>query len=330
MTADIAAAMGFSDGDADLLTCVVRHHLLLPDTAARRDPDDPATIERVAETLGNAEALDLLVAIAEADGLATGPTAWSRWKARLVSQLAERVRDFMAGELPRTDPFALSPAQQDLLRRDGDLVITLGPDPEGIPEGGLVTVTGRDQPGLLAAVTGVVALHRLDVRRASAFGGGERAAVELAVSTRFGDQLPNPARMAADGRAALDGQLRLEERLSERERTYARERRGPAPAPPTLRFDDRTEGATVVEVRAADRAGVLYRMVDGLGRAGLQVLTALVSTIGPDVVNSFYVRGPDGGELPYGDARNEVRRVVLANLAQDADGGEPATDVTGR
>jgi [protein-PII] uridylyltransferase len=86
----------------------------------------------------------------------------------------------------------------------------------------------------------------------------------------------------------------------------------------------------VVEVRAADGVGVLYRMVSGLGHAGLHVLTALVSTIGPDVVNSFYVRGPDGGGLPHGDARNQVRRVVLDNLAQDGDESDPASPVTGR
>jgi [protein-PII] uridylyltransferase len=225
----------------------------------------------------------------------------------------------MEGALPPTDPFALSPEQQALLRRDGDLVITVGPDPDGLPDDGMVTVTGLDRSGLLAAVTGVVALHRLDVRRAGAFGDGGRAAVELAVTTRHGDPLPNPGRLAADVRAALDGELGLDDRLAERERTYARGRRGPAPAPATVRFDDRTVGATVVEVRAADRAGVLYRMVDGLGRAGLQVLTALVSTIGPDVVNSFYVRGRDGEPLPYGEARNTVRRVVLDTL----DPGDP-------
>ena len=317
LTSDIAAAMGFDSADADLLTTVVRHHLLLPDTAARRDPDDPATIERVAETVGDRAALDLLVAIAEADGLATGPTAWTRWKARLVNQLATRVNAYMDGSMPPTDPFALTPEQTNLLRRDDGFVITVDPDPDGMPDAGVVIVTAEDRPRLLAAVTGVVALHRLDVRRASAFADGGRAAVELAVSMRHDDPLPNPNRLAADVTAALEGRLGVEERLAERERTYARARRGPAPAPATVRFDARTVGATVVEVRAADRAGVLYRMVDGLDRAGLQVLTALVSTIGPDVVNSFYVRGPDGKELPYGEVRNEVRRVVLDNLDPD-------------
>jgi [protein-PII] uridylyltransferase len=329
LTADIAAAMGFDDQDATLLTCVVRHHLLLPDTAARRDPNDPATIERVAETLGNREALDLLVAIAEADGLATGPTAWSRWKARLVNQLADRVSDAMAGSVPPADPFALTSEQQELLHRGEELITTIDPDPEGIPDAGVLAVTGPDRRGLMVAVTGVVALHRLDVRRAAAVSDGGRAAVQLWVSTRHGNPLPNPARMTADLRSALEGRLGLTERLDERERLYAGDRSGPSAAPATVGFDDRTIGATVVEVRAADRAGVLYRMVEGLDRAGLQVLTALVSTIGPDVINSFYVRGPDGQPLPYGEDRNEVRRAVLRCLEPvHADQAQPDADTT--
>jgi [protein-PII] uridylyltransferase len=316
LTADIAAAMGFPAPDADLLTLVVRHHLLLPDTAARRDPDDPATIERVAETLGNSDALELLVALAEADGVATGPTAWTRWKARLVGQLADRVLAFMEGNGPAGDPFALSAEQQALLRRDGDLTLTVGPDPDGLPDAGVVVVTGDDRHGLLGAVAGVVALHRLDVRRASAVADAGRAAVELAVALRYGDPMPASARMGADLRRVLAGDLSVHERLAERERAYARGRRGSA-APATLRFDDRTPGATVIEVRAADRAGVLYRMVDALDRAGVQVLTALVSSIGPDVVNSFYVRGPDGEALPFGEFRNTLRETVLAGLDPD-------------
>jgi [protein-PII] uridylyltransferase len=103
-----------------------------------------------------------------------------------------------------------------------------------------------------------------------------------------------------------------------------------------VRFDDRVAGATVVEVRAADRAGMLYRMVRALDRAGLDVLTALLSTIGPDVVNSFYVRGRDDGQpLPHGEARDRLRRIVLAHVdpsdPRDRDDPHgPSAPVTGR
>ena len=73
---DIATRLGFPPDDVDTLVNLVRLHLLLPDSATRRDLDDPATAERVAEEVGDRATLDLLAALVEADSLATGPSAW--------------------------------------------------------------------------------------------------------------------------------------------------------------------------------------------------------------------------------------------------------------
>src|SRR4029450_9778292 len=88
IAAAIAARMGFSEPDVAVLASLVRHHLLLPATATRRDIDDPATIDRVAATIGHDPAvLQLLHALAQADGAATSASAWSPWKAHLVAAL---------------------------------------------------------------------------------------------------------------------------------------------------------------------------------------------------------------------------------------------------
>ena len=64
--------MGFAEADVATLGTLVRHHLLLPATATRRDIDDPATVDRVAATIGHDPAvLQLLHALAQADGAAT-------------------------------------------------------------------------------------------------------------------------------------------------------------------------------------------------------------------------------------------------------------------
>jgi [protein-PII] uridylyltransferase len=86
---------GWASPPADVATlaALVRHHLLLPDTATRRDIDDPATIDRVAATIGHDPAvLQLLHALAQADGAATSASAWSPWKAHLVAALVARVQ----------------------------------------------------------------------------------------------------------------------------------------------------------------------------------------------------------------------------------------------
>src|SRR4029079_16844038 len=77
----VAERMGFPTDDVTALVDLVRHHLLLPRFATGRDLDDPATITTVADAVRTEEMLDLLWALTVADSIATGPTAWSDWKA---------------------------------------------------------------------------------------------------------------------------------------------------------------------------------------------------------------------------------------------------------
>ncbi len=96
----IGTRMGFSPADVEVLVDLVRYHLLLPDTATRRDLDDPATVARVAAAAGNRLTLHLLAALTEADSRATGPSAWGAWKAGLVADLVERADKLLQGEPP--------------------------------------------------------------------------------------------------------------------------------------------------------------------------------------------------------------------------------------
>jgi [protein-PII] uridylyltransferase len=316
----IGLRMGFSPADTAALVTVARHHLLLPDTATRRDLEDPATARFVASVVDDPDQIELLAAVAEADGRATGPTAWSSWKAQLIADLARRVQAVLAGATQDRvgDPLAPSPDQQTLLGREGGrFALTIEPDAHG---GGSVIVTGPDRVGLMAAVTGVVALHRLDVRRASAAGDAAgNALLELAVQPRHGDDLPPANRLAADVTAELSGTGRpLAERLAEQAGAYPRRRSALPAAPPEVRFEDRSDNATVIEVRAPDGPGVLHKILGVLQGAELDIRTAIVSTIGADVVDSFYVRGPGGHPLIDEAAEGEIRRALLDALTPAA------------
>ncbi|MGI8523521.1 MAG: HD domain-containing protein [Nocardioides sp.] len=86
----IATRMGLDDHGADLVVTLVRRHLLLAETATTYDPADPATARLVADRVGSAEGLGLLLALTEADARATSPKAWTAWRAGLVRELARR------------------------------------------------------------------------------------------------------------------------------------------------------------------------------------------------------------------------------------------------
>ncbi len=112
---DVAARIGFDPADVTVVATLVRHHLLLVETATRRDLDDPATVRSVAEAVGSPGTLELLHALTEADALATGPAAWSSWRAALVADLVKRVSAVLAGQAPPDPEEALPTAQHERL-----------------------------------------------------------------------------------------------------------------------------------------------------------------------------------------------------------------------
>jgi len=303
VVAGLAPRLGLPPPDVDVLVAMVEHHLLLPDVATRRDLDDPATARAVADAVGSGQVLELLHALSEADAAATGPAAWSSWKAGLVDSLVARTAALLAGT-PPPGPAPLADWQEALVA--GRVFALQAQDDE-------VTVVTPDRPGLLGLFTGVLALHRLDVRSASLFPRNGTAVTVCRVAPRFG-RLPDWTIVRDDLRRALDGELDLEPMLAAREAAYAPRLSLPV-APATVHLvDGASDAATVLEVRAADAIGVLYRITSALARCGVDVRTAHISTLGADVVDAFYVVGPDGGKLADPVLRDEVQRSVLTSL----------------
>src|SRR5580658_3900541 len=142
---DFGARIGLAEADADLVAEAVRHHLLLPMVATRRDLDDPATVRQVAAAVGSRTLLELLHALAIADGLATGPAAWNDWKATLVADLVRRTEAELAGE-PAPEPVPLRPDQLALVAEGGPAVRVSNPGAGPMAE---VTVVAPDRPGIL-------------------------------------------------------------------------------------------------------------------------------------------------------------------------------------
>ncbi len=83
---------------------LVRHHLLMAETATRRDLNDEKVIVGCARTIGTVERLKRLYLLTWADARATGPRAWSEWTAGLVQELFFKVMHILEkGELATQD-----------------------------------------------------------------------------------------------------------------------------------------------------------------------------------------------------------------------------------
>jgi [protein-PII] uridylyltransferase len=301
---DVCRRVGLNEADVSLVAEAVRHHLLLPVVATRRDLDDPMTVEHVAATVGGSRTLlELLHALAIADGLATGPAAWNDWKAGLVADLVRRVSAVLDGE-PMPEPVPL---------REDQLALVADGGPAAIVDGNEVTVVALDRPGLLWRAAGVLASHRLTVRGANASAVGDTAVTVFNVVPEYGDP-PDATLVSSDLRRMLEGRLDVEDRLERRSRAI-RAHGFTAPPPKVTLVDNASTTATVVEVRAHDEPGLLWRIGRALGECGLNVHAARIETLGAEAVDVFYVTDASGGLLTDPDLRKRTVQMVLAALS---------------
>ena len=315
----IGQRMGFEPDDVEVLVNMVRHHLLLPDVATRRDVDDPRTLEQVAAAVGDLDTLELLSALAEADGLATGPAAWGPWKAGLVNTLVRNVAAVLEGKPPEVTPGLLTDEHRRLMAEGGLSVVV---SESGSPM--TVTVVAPDRPGLLASVTGVLALRGLDILSAAVASEGEMAVEEFAVGLAFDTAETTPVglggELTRDLAAALDGTIDLPAALASKEKAYSQSRapRSARVAEPRVIVDNEASaGATVVEVRSPDAVGLLHAVTRTLAEHGLDVLSAKVSTLGHEVVDAFYVRDPaNGGKVTDSERLAAVESALMERLTR--------------
>ncbi|MGH3823416.1 MAG: [protein-PII] uridylyltransferase [Pseudonocardiaceae bacterium] len=309
----IGRRLGLWPSDVVTLRAMVRHHLLIPHTATRRDLRDPATAKRVVAILGEDPILlELLVALAEADSLATGPGVWTEWRAALISDLAERCRAVLSGR-PQPTPEPLTEEHRALVQRciESGSVHVAADTAAGRRATTIVMIVTPGRPGVLALAAGVLALHSLQVHSADLrivdLPEGSAAVENFTVSPRFG-RLPDVALLRQDLMRALDGSLSLAEALAAKERDYGETL--PEAETKVLWFDDEATGAVVLELRTADRIGLLHRVAAALESSAVVVRWARIATLGNSVVDSFCLTAPGTQSVSAAQEASEGHAVL--------------------
>jgi len=211
--------MGLPSHTRDLALFLVAEHLLLSDTATRRDLEDDDLVLDVAARVGDPERLAALYLLTVADAVATGPLAWTPWRATLVRELVAKVQRVLErGELgPRAADRleALGTSLRDLLPDEGPAEIDRFL--ERVPRGYLLatraeqaarhfpllrppvgrhevrtlsgpgarpgtyalTVVASDRPGLLSWIAGSLSLAGLSILTAHVFTTDDGVAMDV-------------------------------------------------------------------------------------------------------------------------------------------------------
>ncbi len=300
LVADIAHRMGYPPTDVDVLVAMVEHHLLLPDVATRRDLEDPDTIAEVSRKARTVQTLRLLGALTEADSVATGPSAWSKWKASLVRELVARCAHVMeGGDIDEITSRFPTPEQRGMMEAGERLVLG---------EGDTLVVIAPDQHGMFSRVAGALALSGLRVRLAAAHSEYGMALERFQMESSLGLEIDWP-QVTAYVEQALAGRLAIEARLAERISTYeVVPDLAPKPviAPKITVDNESSSTATIIELAAQARMGLLSRVTSAMSQLGLDILSAKVQDLGGDVVHAYYVRDHDGQKVTDAHHMQEI------------------------
>jgi len=343
--------IGLDQESTDLIAWAVEHHLLLADTATRRDLSDEYTVANYARVVGSVTANDLLYALTIADSLATGPSAWSMGKAALVRELYGKADTLLAGGVlgsavaderraeleakvgPEATAFldAMPPGYVtafavDQLARHRELLAASDRDRATVEWETLAddrlrcTVVAPDRTGLLALVAGTLALVGFDIASATGYTHHDGMALEVYTGVdRFGRLASEAARaeFLTSLEAARRGELDLDDALRDRSRRYRTRARGPGLTDRDVQVVLDTEAsafATVVEVYAPDDVGLLARVASVFVDLGVDVSQAIVQTRGDRVVDVFYVRSRDGSFESDRHGLDRLRATLVSRL----------------
>lgn len=317
LTEKIAADLELDKDDSETLVWLVGHHLMMSQTAFRRDIFDPKTVADFVAVVQSPERLKLLYALTVADIKAVGPNVWNSFKAKLMSDLYTFALEKMQGAGGRAR--GLTPAQAKLAAKAaaGQYAFSVATDPERCVTEFIVLAPDHD--GLFAEITGAMALEDVSVVEAqiATLENGMALDTFLIQETNLLNEkkpLDSEKKIArlingiqfAD-QAGIESKLRMK-----REKT-------PAAAmlwcPPRVFINNAaSDSCTLIEINGTDCVGFLHAVTHTMTKLNLNIVSAHVYTYGSRIVDVFYVTGGDGEKITGDDKIQQIKTALLDTI----------------
>jgi len=350
MVKRIGDRMGLSVEDNELIESLVSHHLLMVETALRRDLHDEQVILRFANEVKNLNRLKILYLLTFADIKAVGPEAWTSWKNTLLTELFLKASHFFekgAVALPllkgekmlRTLERSLSPeifsaysehlpdrylscyssneiAHHIEMARsiEKELLLVGWKIKKDIQA--KVTVCTKDRYGLFSKLTGSMFLNRLNILEAQIHTWGNGIVLD---TFWVEDATKNIERrleqFKKDLEEILGAKVSLRDLLSKRKESNGIKQKVIPRVPGEVKINNHdSDFYTIVEVIGEDRLGILYEVSQALTDHGCDIHFARISTLGNRIVDVFYVQDEWGEKIEEKQKGDRLKQILLNHL----------------
>ncbi len=206
MASSIMYRMGYSEAEINIVASLVMNHLIMEQTAFRRNLNDPETLNNFTLRFTSIEELEQLYLLTYADLSAVNPVVWTSWKSELLAELYRKTRAMLEDKISGEDllysttyavPKEISKYSPNISEEDvqshiesiddlayshhfgaeeiarhieeidkGSAVSVLFSDSNGFTA---ITVITKDFPSLLSKLCGVLAINDINIHDAKIF-----------------------------------------------------------------------------------------------------------------------------------------------------------------
>jgi len=300
--------------EQEAVAFLIRNHMELSAAMQTRDLADPKTIQDLAQTVGTEDRLKALTLLTYADISAVNPSVMTPWRAAQLWRLYMSVYRELTRELSeqRIAESASRPGAELLeglpvryLRTHSEEEIAahialaaqsekrgVAVDIRGVESAWQLTLITGDRPGLFARMAGTLAGFGMNILRGEAFSNRRGQILDTFVfadPTRTLELNPSELdRLRTTAERVILGKLDVRELLKNRPKPKPPSRKGRVPA--AIRFDDEASAtATLVEILAEDRPGLLYDLASAISSSGGNIEVVLIDTQANRAIDVFYV-----------------------------------------
>lgn len=322
------------EADRRKVLFLVEQHLVLSAIMNSRDLSDPATAHELAAKVEILENLKLLTLMTYSDISAVNPDAMTPWRLEqlwrtyivghreLTRELdTERIHaaatDEKAAFLEGFPTRYLRTHSEEEIREHMQLKKVAAENGVAMSlqrQNGTFTLTvlTKDRPNLFAALAGTISSFGMNILKAEAFANSGGDALD---TFAFADPMRtlelNPGemdRLKTMIRRAVLGKEDVQKLLRGRAKPAPPSKR--AEVKPTVAFDgEASDSATLVEIVAEDRPGLLFDLASTISAAGCSIDVVLIDTEAHKALDVFYIT-KDGAKLKP-DLHEELRRQIL-------------------